>query len=100
MEASKSLITAAMIGSVGALWISLAGLFILAITHDGEIATQVANSALALVGAAITVFSTLAGVHVYVNRPQTTGTPLLPVTPTAPQAPAASNDPPAQPSGV
>lgn len=85
MNASNNLITTAMVGSVGALWISLIGLFVLAITHDGEIATQVANSALALVGAAITVFSTLAGVHVYVNRPQTTGAPLLPSMP----APAA-----------
>ena len=87
MEASKGLITVAMIGSVGALWISLIGLFTLAVTHDGEIATQVANSALALVGAAITVFSTLAGVHVYVNRPQTSGQPLLPVTASTPPAP-------------
>lgn len=92
MDVSKSLITTAMIGSVGALWISLIGLFVLAITHDGEIATQVANSALALVGAAITVFSTLAGVHVYVNRPQTSGAPLLPVMPAAPHVPTPAQE--------
>ena len=99
MEASKGLITVAMIGSVGALWISLVGLFVLAVTHDGEIATQVANSALALVGAAITVFSTLAGVHVYVNRPQTSGQPLLPVTPAQPAVAMPAADA-AQPGGV
>ena len=82
---SPGIILVAMIGSVGALWISLIGLFVLAVTHDGAIATEVADSALKLVAAAITLFTGLSGVHVYVNRPQasavTAGTTVNTISP-------------------
>lgn len=69
MVQSPGIVKIAMVGAVGALWISLVGLFALAVSHDGAIAEQVADSALKLVGAALTLFTTLCGVHVYVNRP-------------------------------
>lgn len=98
-NASRGVLTVVMVGAVGALWISLVGLFVLAVHEDSAIATQVADSAMKLVGLAITAFSSIAGVHVYVNRPQTTPTPpLLPVS--APQlaAPVAAAGTP--PNGV
>lgn len=94
---SNTATTVSMWGMVVAVWISLVGMFVLAVTHDGAIATTVADSATKLVGAAVVSWSTVMGVHIYVNRPQTGSTPpQLPVQGSAVSQPSyAPQTPPA-----
>lgn len=58
---------AAVWGMIIAVWISLVGMFILAIVRDGQVTAMVIDSATKLVGAAVGGWSLITGVHIYVS---------------------------------
>ena len=89
VQTQQRVMTIVMIGAVGTVWAAVVGLFVLAITHDGSIATQVAQSATQIVGAAVAGFSAVAGVHVWTaNKANPTPAPAGAAAPSAAQPPA------------